>query len=79
MNELPFFNCTKHHVIELFSEPPLAEQFNDLLSSHDFRRLLSNYINDKQHNNLDCMYYTIDEFNTKFVKFKKMLNLAYCT
>ena len=76
MNDFPFYDCSQNDFINLFTSPPVAEQFNDLLSSHDFRKLLSNFTKDERLNELSCNYYTTDEFNTKFVKIKNSIHFS---
>src|SRR6267154_693355 len=76
MNDLPFHSCNQSDFLDLYTVPPAADQFTDLLSSHDFRKLVGKFTKDDQLQNLNCNYYTIDEFNTKFVKIKKNIDLS---
>ena len=76
MNCLPFSTCSQNEFNQLFCESKSADQFTDLLSSHDFRSILKKFTYDGQLSNLNCYYYTIDEFNNKFCKIKKNVEFS---
>ena len=76
MSEFPFASCNENDFNDLFQNAPVAEQFTDLLSSHDFREVLAKYTSNDEIRNLNCNYYTADEFNTKFEKMNKNIECS---
>ena len=76
MNELPFSNCDQVEFIQLLNDSPIAVDFKDYLSTHNFRDILTKYTKDEQLSKLDCNYYTAEEFNTKFSKIQKNIEIS---
>jgi len=76
MNELPFYTCNKLDFENLFDKNLNVEQFNEILQDNKFRSVLYKLKKDKPLNNLDCNYYTCEEFNNKFAKLKSLAELS---
>ena len=68
--------CDQNDFINLFSVSPAVDQFSDLLSSHNVRKIVDKFTNINKLQNLNCNYYTIDEFNIKFAKMKKNIDFS---
>ena len=68
--------CDKLDFEELFNDASVLGNLNTFLDTSRFRDILCKLTKNEEFINLNCEYYSCDEFNTKFNKFKSNIEIS---